>query len=124
VLSRYAAVALFIQRARAAQPDFTLTAENGPAVAEICVRLDGLPLELELGGARVKFLGPQALLAQLESRFTTLRGGPRDLPARQRTLRGAIEWSYDLLANAEQVLFDRLSVFQGGRTIEAVEVVC
>ncbi len=124
VLSQYAAVALFIQRARAAQPDFTLTAENAPAVAEICVRLDGLPLALELAAVRVKLLGPQVLLAQLESRFTTLGSGARDLPARQQTLRGAIGWSYDLLSNAEQLLLARLSVFQGGRTIEAVAAVC
>jgi predicted ATPase/DNA-binding CsgD family transcriptional regulator len=123
-LSEYGAVALYIQRAQAVRPDFTLTGENAPAVAEICVRLDGLPLALELAAGRAKLFSPQALLGQLESRFTALRGGPRDLPARQRTLRGAIEWSYDLLDEAEKTLFTRLSVFQGGCTIEAVQAVC
>jgi predicted ATPase/DNA-binding CsgD family transcriptional regulator len=123
-LSRYGAVALFVQRAQAVKPDFTLTEQNAPAVAEICVRLDGLPLALELAAGRSKLFSPQALLGQLENRFTALRGGPRDLPARQRTLRGAIEWSYDLLDDVEKALFARLSAFQGGCTIEAVQSVC
>jgi predicted ATPase len=123
-LHDYEAVALFMQRARAVKPDFTLTDGDAPAVAEICVRLDGLPLAIELAAARVKLFSPQALLGQLESRFTALRDGPRGLPERQRTLRGAIDWSYELLDDVEKALFARLSVFQGGRTIEAVEAVC
>jgi predicted ATPase/DNA-binding CsgD family transcriptional regulator len=123
-LTDYEAVALFIQRAQAVVPDFILTDEDAPRVAEICVRLDGLPLAIELAAARVKVFGPQALLNQIESRFTALGDGPRGLPERQRTLRGAIDWSYELLDEAEKKLFTRLSVFQGGRTIEAVEEVC
>jgi len=118
------AVALFIQRAQAVKPDFSLTDEDALSVAEICVRLDGLPLAIELAAAQVKLFSPPALLIQLESRFTALKDGPSGLPERQRTLRGAIDWSYELLDNAEKTLFARLSVFQGGRTIEAVEAVC
>jgi non-specific serine/threonine protein kinase len=123
-LTDHEAVALFIQRAQAVKPDFTLTDEESPSVAEICVRLDGLPLAIELAAAQVKLFRPQALLTQLESRFTVLKDGPRGLPERQRTLRGAIDWSYELLDEAEKMLFTRLSVFQGGRSIEAVEAVC
>jgi len=123
-LTDHEAVALFIQRAQAVAPDFTLEDENVTSVAEICVRLDGLPLAIELAAARVKHFRPQALLNQIESRFTVLGKGPRDLPERQRTLRGAIDWSYELLDESEKKLFTRLSVFQGGRTIEAVEKVC
>ncbi len=124
VMSQYEAVALFIQRARAVKPDFNITDDNASAVAEICVRLDGLPLSIELAAARVKLFAPQVLLARLENRLETLTSGMRDLPARQQTLRGAIDWSYDLLSDAEQTLFVRLAVFRGGRTIEAVEAVC
>jgi predicted ATPase len=123
-LTDHEAVALFVQRAQAVVPDFTLTDKDAPNVAEICVRLDGLPLAIELAAARVKLFGSQALLNQIESRFSTLSDGPRGLPERQRTLRGAIDWSYELLDDAEKKLFTRLSVFQGGRTIEAVEEVC
>ena len=123
-LTDYEAVALFTQRAQAVKPDFTLTDEDAQAVAEICIRLDGLPLAIELAAARVKLFSPQALLGQSESRLATLHDGPRDLPERQRTLRGAIDWSYELLDDAKKTLFARLSVFQGGRTIEAVEAVC
>ena len=123
-LTDHEAVALFMQRAQAVVPDFALTDEDAPGVAEICVRLDGLPLAIELAAARVKLFGPQALRNQIESRLTTLGDGPRGLPERQRTLRGAIDWSYELLDDAEKKLFTRLSVFQGGRTIEAVEEVC
>lgn len=123
-LTDHEAIALFIQRAQAIKPDFTLTDEEAPHVAEICVRLDGLPLAIELAAAQVKLFRPQALLSQLESRLTALKDGPRGLPERQRTLRGAIDWSHELLDNAEKTLFARLSVFQGGRTIEAVEAVC
>jgi predicted ATPase/DNA-binding SARP family transcriptional activator len=120
-LSQYAAVALFIQRAVSVRPQFTVTDENAPAVAEICHRLDGLPLAIELAAARLKLFSPEALLSRLERRLTLLTGGARDLPARQQTLRGTIAWSYDLLTVAEQALFRRLSVFVGGCTLEAAE---
>jgi non-specific serine/threonine protein kinase len=123
-LSHYEAVALFIQRALAVKPDFVLTDENAPAVAEICIRLDGLPLAIELAAARIKLLPPHAILDKLEHRFNLLTGGPRDLPARQQTLRGAIEWSYALLDEEEKKLLRRLSVFAGGCTLEAAEAVC
>jgi predicted ATPase/class 3 adenylate cyclase/Tfp pilus assembly protein PilF len=122
-LSQYAAVALFVQRAASARPEFKLAHENAPAVAEICHRLDGLPLALELAAARIKLFSPQALLARMEKRLPLMSGGPRDLPARQQTLRSAIAWSYDLLTQAEQTLFQRLSVFVGGCTLEAAEAV-
>jgi predicted ATPase/transcriptional regulator with XRE-family HTH domain len=123
-LSQYEAVALFIQRARLAQPSFAVTNETAPAVAEICARLDGLPLAIELAAARMKMLSPQALLERLSSRLRVLTGGARDLPARQQTLRAAIDWSYQLLTPPEQSLFARLAVFAGGRTLEAIEAVC
>jgi predicted ATPase/DNA-binding winged helix-turn-helix (wHTH) protein len=123
-LSRYPAVALFIQRAVAAKPDFELNRENAAAVAEICARLDGLPLAIELAAARVKVLSPASLLARLASRLQLLTGGARDLPQRQQTLRAAMDWSYDLLNPAEQKLFRRLSVFVGGCNLEGVEAVC
>jgi len=123
-LAQYAAVALFIERAKAARLTFAVTNENAPAVAEICVRLDGLPLAIELAAARVRLLTPQAILARLTDRLGLLIGGPRDVPERQRTLRGAIEWSYDLLDLDEQRLFGALSVFRGGARLEAVEEIC
>lgn len=123
-LSQYAAVALFIQQAQAAKPDFQITNDNAPAIAEICHRLDGLPLAIELAAARIKVLPPAALLARLTNRLKLLTGGPRDRTARQQTLRGAIDWSYDLLDSAEQTLFARLGVFHGGCTIEACEAIC
>jgi predicted ATPase/class 3 adenylate cyclase len=126
-LSQYAAVQLFLQRAKMVKPDFTLTKEIAPIIAEICTRLDGLPLAIELAAARIKLLSPSAMLARLDvprhSRLEFLTGGARDLPARQQTLRNAIAWSYDLLDEAEQKLFQRLSVFVGGCTVEAVEAV-
>src|SRR5829696_7639284 len=123
-LSQYESVRLFIERAKAAKPDFEVTNESVPAVAEICVRLDGLPLAIELAAARIKLLTPSAMLHRLGSRLKLLRGGSRDLPERQRTLRGTIEWSFALLEAGEQLLFARLAVFSGGRTLEAIEAVC
>jgi predicted ATPase/class 3 adenylate cyclase len=123
-LAAYESVQLFLERARAVKPEFELTSENAPAVAEICTRLDGLPLAIELGAARVRILNPQALLGRLSQRLELLTGGARDAPARQRTLRDTIEWSYGLLDASEQRLFARLSVFLGGRTIDAAEAVC
>jgi predicted ATPase/class 3 adenylate cyclase len=123
-LSQYEAVALFIARAVSVKPDFAINNENAPAVAEICYRLDGLPLAIELAAARVKMLSPAMLLARLDSRLKLLTGGARDLPARQQTLRGTIDWSYGLLEEAEKMLFARLAVFVGGCTLEAAEAVC
>ncbi len=123
-LSQYEAVRLFVERAVAVKPDFAVTNENAPAVAEICHRLDGLPLAIELAATRIKILSPQAMLVRLQSRLKLLTGGAWDLPARQQTLRGAIEWSYDLLEPQEQTLFRRLSVFVGGCSLDAAEQVC
>ena len=123
-LSQFEAVRLFIMRAQAAKADFEVTNANAPAVAEICVRLDGLPLALELAAARVKMLPPEALLERLGSRLKLLTSGARDLPARQQTIRAAIDWSYNLLEPAEQTFFARLGVFVGGWTLEAAEAVC
>jgi len=124
VLVQYSAISLFVQRAAAVKPDFTLKEDNAAAVAEICSRLDGLPLAIELAAARIKLLSPSAMLTRLASRLQLLTGGARDLPARQQTLRQTIDWSYDLLSAPEQKLFRRLSVFVGGCTLEAVESVC
>ena len=119
-LMPYPGIALFVQRAQASQPDFGLTLENASAVTEICARLDGLPLAIELAAARIKLLPPEAMLRQLqESPLQMLTGGARDLPARQQTLRGTIQWSYDLLNADEQGVFRWLSVFVGGCTLEA-----
>jgi predicted ATPase len=123
-LSQCPAVALFVQRAVAARPDFELNRENASAIAEICARLDGLPLAIELAAARVKVLSPSSMLTRLASRLQLLTGGSRDLPQRQQTLRAAIDWGYDLLTSAEQKLFRRLSVFVGGCNLESVEAVC
>ena len=123
-LSQYEAVRLFIERAKSAKADFEVTDESAPAVAEICVRLDGLPLAIELAAARIKMLPPKAMLQRLSSRLKLLTGGARDLPERQRTLRGTIEWSFALLDEGEQLLFGRLAVFSGGRTLEAIEAIC
>jgi predicted ATPase/DNA-binding CsgD family transcriptional regulator len=115
---------LFVQRARTADTSFSVTDENAPAIAAICRRLDGLPLAIELAAARIKLFGPQQLLTRLDSRLDLLTGGPRDLPARQHTLRDTIDWSYHLLGQAEQRLFARLAVFQNGCSLEAVEAIC
>jgi predicted ATPase/DNA-binding SARP family transcriptional activator len=123
-LSQYAAVELFIQRSLDVKPDFAVTNGNAPAVAEICHRLDGLPLAIELAAARTRILPPQALLSRLGSRLKLLTGGARDLPVRQQTLRATIDWSYDLLSEGDKRLFRRLSVFVGGCTLEAAEAVC
>ncbi|MDP9350852.1 MAG: tetratricopeptide repeat protein [Chloroflexota bacterium] len=123
-LSGYEAVLLFAERARAARPGFRVTDENAQAVAGICVRLDGLPLAIELASARLRLFAPEAMLSRLGSALSLLSGGPRDAPARQRTLRAAIDWSYELLSEDERTLFRRLSVFAGGFTLEAAEAVC
>jgi predicted ATPase/DNA-binding CsgD family transcriptional regulator len=123
-LSKYEAIDLFCQRARAVKADFALTEGNAPAVAEICVRLDGLPLAIELAAARSKLLSPNNIRDRLDSRLLALTGGVRDLPPRQQTLRAAIDWSYDLLEPVEKILFIRMAVFQGGRSVEAVKTVC
>jgi len=131
----YAAVDLFARRARAAKPGFELTEAEAPVVAAICRRLDGLPLAIELAAARSKVLSPGALYARLAGRdgdlapasgssLQLLTDGPRDLPARQQTLRATVAWSYDLLSPAEQRLFRRLAVFVGGCTLDAAETVC
>ena len=122
-LAQVAAVALFVQRAQAAQPGFELTRGNAAIIAEICVRLDGLPLALVLAAARVKVLTPQALLARLKRRLELLTGGRQDAAAHQQTLRTSITWSYNLLSAEEQALFRRLCVFVGGCTLEAAEAV-
>src|SRR3712207_5195722 len=121
-LSQYEAVRLFIERARAAKPDFAVDNRNAPAVAEICHLLEGLPLAIELAAARVRLLTPQAILSRLDASLDLLTGGPRDLPTRQQTLRNTIDWSYGLLDGNEQRLLARLGVFVGGATLEAIEI--
>jgi predicted ATPase/DNA-binding SARP family transcriptional activator len=123
-LLAFDAVALFVARARAVRPDFTLTPANVAAVATVCARLDGLPLALELAAARVRLLSAQDLQARLQRRLELLTGGPRDLPARQQTLRATLNWSHDLLDPVEQGLLARLAVFAGGCTLAAAEAVC
>lgn len=143
-MAGYAAVRLFVARAQAVQPDFALSEENVAAVAELCRRLDGLPLAIELAAARVRLLPPTAMLARLgpdgdgsrpagspatgqarlKQHLPLLIGGARDMPARQQTLRATIDWSYGLLTAGEQTLFARLGVFAGGGALEAIELVC
>ncbi|HET7377239.1 MAG TPA: hypothetical protein VFK30_11055, partial [Anaerolineae bacterium] len=123
-LAKYPAIELFVQRAQNVKPDFKLMANNAETIAEICLRLDGLPLAIELAAARIKILTPQQLLERLQHRFEILRGGTRDLPERQRTLHSTIEWSYNLLDENSKRLFRRMAVFVGGFTLEAAEDVC
>jgi predicted ATPase/class 3 adenylate cyclase len=122
-LSQYEAVRLFIERTQAAQPTFTVNQQNAPAVAQICWRLDGIPLALELAAARIRALSVEQISARLDDRFRLLTGGSRTALPRQQTLRAAIDWSYDLLSPDEQTLLRRLSVFSGGWTLEAAEAV-
>lgn len=122
-LAGYASIELFAVRARKTKPNFVLNEENAPVIAEICNRLDGLPLAIELAAARVKLLSPQAILERLENSLKLLTGGAGDLPERQRTMRDTIRWSYDLLTADEKDLFPRLAVFAGGFTVEAAEAV-
>src|SRR5262249_44736637 len=125
-VEQYAAVALFVQRLQAIRPEFALTPENGSAVAELCARLDGLPLAIELAAARGQRLSPQRLLEQFQRGACGLEWLPapmRDQPPRQQTLHATIAWSYDLLSDEEQTLFRRLAVFAGGWTTEAAEAI-
>jgi predicted ATPase/class 3 adenylate cyclase len=123
-LTRYEAIDLFIERATAVRPDFTLTKDSAPSVAEITVRLDGLPLAIELAASRVKILPPQAIVERLGHGSPFLVSRIQDAPERQRTLRGVIEWSYELLGEDERRLFEQMSVFQGGAGVDAIEAVC
>ena len=122
-LADFASVNLFVQRARAITSDFDVTTDNAVTIAEICLRLDGLPLAIELAAARVKMLAPKTLLERLDHRLNILTGGARDLPLRQRTLRNTLAWSYSILTKEEQRLFRLLSIFAGGCTLEAIEAV-
>jgi len=120
----YEAVTLFTQRAQAIDPAFQLTEENAEIIARICARLDGLPLAIELAAARIRLFPPEKMLSKLEDSLRLLTGGPRDVHPRQQTLRDAIAWSYNLLDEGEKILFARLGVFSGGRTMDAIEAVC
>jgi predicted ATPase/class 3 adenylate cyclase len=122
-LSQFEAVQLFVERARAVKRNFRFSDENASTIVEICLRLDGLPLAIELAAARCRMLTPEAILARLRYRLDLLTGGPRDLPERQQTLRDTIDWSYRLLGEAEQRLLGRVAVFVGGFTLEAAEAV-
>ena len=123
-LLEFAAIRLFVERARAVQPEFQLTPENSAAVLEICRRLDGLPLAIELAAARARAFSPQVMLKEFERRFDWLAPNLHEEQSAKQTLRGAIEWSYNLLSEKEQVLFRRLSVFSAGRTVETAKAVC
>jgi len=123
-LGGYESVRLFVARAESLRPDFAMTRDNAAAIGEICVRLDGLPLAIELAAARLAVLSPQAMLARLDQRMKLLTGGSKDLDQRQQTLRATIEWSYDLLSAPEQLLFARIGVFVGGCCFDAAEAVC
>ena len=123
-LLQYESIQLFYQRATAVKPDFMITDKNASAIAEICVRLDGLPLAIELAAARSNLYSPEMIQKRLDNRLAILSSGSRDVPIRLQTLRGTLDWSYDLLDREEQTLLARLSVFQGGRTVEPTEAVC
>ncbi|HEX5810115.1 MAG TPA: helix-turn-helix domain-containing protein, partial [Anaerolineales bacterium] len=123
-LNRYESVRLFVERATSAVPAFTVTAKNAPSLAQICHHLDGIPLAIELAAAKVRVLSLEQIAARLENRFTLLTGGNRTALERHQTLQAAIDWSYNLLSPAEQILFRRLSVFIGGWTLEAAEAIC
>ena len=123
-LAGYESIRLFVERATSAQPTFRFSAGNAQAVAQVCTRLDGIPLALELAAARVKALTPDQIAGRLDDRFRLLSGGSRTALPRQQTLRALIDWSYDLLPSAEKTLLRRLSVFSGGWTLEAAEAVC
>lgn len=123
-LVAYDSVALLMQRARAVKPEFTLTEANADAVAGICVRLEGVPLAIQLAAARLNHLAPAALLARLDQQLATLTGGPHDAPERQRTVRATLDWSYHLLTPPQQTLLRRLAVFAGGWTLDAAEAIC
>lgn len=120
----YESMQLFYQRAKAVKPDFTITDKNTSTIAEICIRLDGLPLAIELAAARSNLYSPEMILKRLDNRLAILTSGSRDVPIRLQTLRGTLDWSYDLLDPEEQTLLARLSVFQGGRTVDSSEAIC
>ena len=124
LLARSSSVRLFVERATAAQPAFRFSDGNAPAVSQVCARLDGIPLALELAAARVKVLSPEQIAGRLDDRFRLLTGGSRTALPRQQTLRALIDWSYDLLPPPEQTLLRRLSVFSGGWSLDAAETVC
>src|SRR5262249_53703530 len=123
-LAESEAVRLFLDRAGTANPRFRLTHQNAPAVASLCLRLDGIPLALELAAARLRALPVDTLAARLDDRFRLLTGGSRTALPREQTLRAAIDWSYDLLSEPERTLLRRLGVFAGGWTLDAAEAVC
>jgi predicted ATPase len=123
-LQRYPSVSLFVERAHAVASGFELTGVNAEAVAQICRRLDGLPLAIELAAARIRLLPPQVLLDRLDDRMSLLTGGARDLPERQRTLRNTLDWSFDLLSAGEQALFAQLGLFAGPFSLQTAEAVC
>ncbi len=123
-LDQYEAVRLFIERATQAMPEFKVTNENAPAVAQICHRLDGIPLAIELAAARVKVLSPEQIQARLDDQFRLLTGGSRTALPRQQTLRALVDWSYQLLSDPEKILLRRLGVFVGGLTLDAAEAIC
>lgn len=123
-LGKYESVKLFVERARAATPAFELSEQNVRAVAQLCQRLDGIPLAIELAAARTRLLPVEHLLDRVQDQFRLLTGGSRTALPRQQTLRALVDWSYDLLSHPERLLFDRLSVFAGGWTLEAAEAVC
>jgi predicted ATPase/class 3 adenylate cyclase len=123
-LAGYEAIALFVERARAVKPAFAITGDTGPAVAGICIRLDGLPLAIELAASRIRLLEPREILARLDRHLPTLASGGSNLPTRQRTLQATIDWSYDLLPTPERTLFARLAIFAGGASLDAAESIC